>query len=94
MIGFFAVTLPAGILIGMVLHNVPTFRQDSPQQRWLIGVLDCVSGGILVYICLGGCGALTADFSSLPPGELRVRWLMIGAMFLGILVMAVLSIWA
>ncbi|MGB1601249.1 MAG: ZIP family transporter, partial [Promethearchaeia archaeon] len=94
MIGFFAVTLPAGILIGMVLQNVPIFRQDSPQQRWLIGVLDCVSGGILVYICLGGCGALTADFASLPPGELRVRWLMIGAMFLGILVMAVLSIWA
>ena len=31
------------------------------RDRWLIGVLDCVSGGILLYICLCGCRSTSAS---------------------------------
>jgi hypothetical protein len=97
MVGFFAVTLPAGILIGMLLRGLPTFLKNSPPERWLIGGLDCVSGGILVYICLCGCGALVNDFTRpalMSPAKMCLRWKMIGAMFVGMGIMAVLGLWA
>ena len=97
MVSFFAITLPAGILLGLLLRSLPAFRDNSAQQRWLIGVLDCVSGGILVYICLCGCGALVNDFTSadlMTREKIWLRWAMIGAMFVGISIMAVLAIWA
>jgi hypothetical protein len=97
MVGFFATTLPAGILIGMLLRSLPTFLNNSPPERWLIGVLDCVSGGILLYICLCGCGALVNDFTRpelMTPAKMCLRWKMIGAMFVGMSIMAVLGLWA
>jgi hypothetical protein len=42
MVGFFAITLPAGILLGMLLRSLPSLRDNSPQER-------CVSAKMSSY---------------------------------------------
>jgi len=95
MITSFAATFPAGVCIGMLLQLLPAFKTHSAAQRWLTGVLDSVSGGILVYLAL--IHFLAEDFTRTDlnqPEKFVLRWLMVIAVIVGMAVMALLGLWA
>lgn len=95
MVGAFASTLPAGIAFGMVLARLPNFDNDSLSQRWLVGSLNSISGGILLYISL--LHFLAEDFTRADLNQANkraLRWLMVAAMLAGMAIMTVLGIWA
>jgi len=58
MVFFFSVTTPFGIVLGILLQNV--YKENSPTALIVVGVLNAVSAGLLIYMAM--VDLLAADF--------------------------------
>lgn len=94
MIIFFSLTTPIGIGIGIGIHST-TYNPKSVLSLLINGILDSVSGGILIYVALVnlitvemGSGAHT--FHSLTK---RMKFLYFIALYSGVGVMAAIGRW-
>ncbi|XP_074316454.1 fe(2+) transport protein 1-like [Silene latifolia] len=58
MVFFFSVTTPSGIVLGILLQNV--YKENSPTALIVVGVLNAVSAGLLIYMAM--VDLLSADF--------------------------------
>ncbi|KAI7742953.1 hypothetical protein M8C21_010424 [Ambrosia artemisiifolia] len=88
---FFAITTPLGVSIGTVISSF--YNPNSPRGLVIEGVLDAMSGGILIYMAL--VDLIAADFMSKKMrcnGRLQVVSYI--ALFLGAGLMALLAIWS
>lgn len=88
---FFAVTTPAGIILGMGIASF--YNSNSPMALVVEGILDSLSAGILIYMAL--VDLIAADFlgqkmSSCSP---RLQLGLYIALFLGAMTMSALAIW-
>ncbi|GAB4829572.1 hypothetical protein Ancab_019240 [Ancistrocladus abbreviatus] len=55
---FFSVTTPGGIVLGILLQH--TYKENSPTALIVVGVLNAVSAGLLIYMAL--VDLLAAEF--------------------------------
>jgi zinc transporter 1/2/3 len=95
MVIFFALTTPVGIGIGIGIHST-TYNPKSTTSLLVNGILDSISGGILIYVALinlitaeMGVGAHT--FHSLSK---RLKLLYFVALYAGVAAMSVIGRWA
>ena len=87
----FVLTLPIGILIGMLA--LPTDEEPSDNQKYAEGILNAVAAGNLIYIAL--VEMVSEDFRSpLATKSSAIRAAMFVALLAGDLCMAILAIWA
>jgi zinc transporter 1/2/3 len=94
MIIFFSLTTPVGIGIGIAIHS-KTYNPKSVASLLVTGILDSVSGGILIYVAL--INLITAEmgvgahaFHSLSK---RLKFLYFLALYAGVAAMAVIGRW-
>ena len=85
----FALTTPAGILIGLLATNG---EDPSEAQVYAEGVLKSIAAGNLVYIAL--VEMISEDFNSPLATKMNLRGAMLGALCAGDFVMAIIAIWA
>ncbi|CAF4079237.1 unnamed protein product [Rotaria sp. Silwood2] len=95
MVILFSLTTPVGIAIGIGVH-LNTYNPRSEASLVSTGILDSVSGGILIYVSLvnlmaGEMGITAHGFFQL---KKRVKFLYFFALYLGAALMAVLGRWA
>ncbi|CAF4624036.1 unnamed protein product, partial [Rotaria sp. Silwood2] len=95
MVIFFSLTTPVGIAIGIGIH-LNTYNPKSEAALVSTGILDSVSGGILIYVALvnlmaGEMGVGAHGFFEL---KKRVKFLYFVALYLGAAFMAILGRWA
>ncbi len=95
MVVFFALTTPIGIAIGIGIQS-KAYNPKSVASLLVSGILDSVSGGILIYVALVnlisaemGCAAHSFHSSSN-----RLKVLYFGALYTGAGAMAVVGLWA
>ena len=95
MILFFALTTPVGIAIGIGVQS-KAYNPKSVASLLVSGILDWISGGILIYVALVnlisnemGCGAQTFHSHSK-----RLKFLYHVAMYAGAGTMAIVGLWA
>jgi zinc transporter 1/2/3 len=95
MVIFFALTTPVGIAIGISIHS-KTYNPKSTTSLLVNGILDSISGGILIYVAL--INLITAEmgvgahaFHSLSK---RLKLLYFVALYAGVGAMAVIGRWA
>ncbi|GAB2301175.1 ) transport protein [Dionaea muscipula] len=58
MVFFFSVTTPGGIVLGILLQRI--YDEDSPMALIVVGVLNAISAGLLIYMAL--VDLLAAEF--------------------------------
>jgi solute carrier family 39 (zinc transporter), member 1/2/3 len=95
MVIVFSVTTPIGMAIGIGIRS-SNFNPKSLAALISIGVLDSISGGILIYIALvnlmtGEMGPQVHGFLSLSK---RIKCLYFIALYLGVALMAIIGRWA
>lgn len=95
MVIFFVLTTPAGIAIGIGIHS-GTYNPDSLASLLVNGILDAVSGGILIYVALvnlitAEMGSEAREFHSLSK---KLKFLYFVALYAGVAAMAVIGRWA
>ncbi|CAF2670323.1 unnamed protein product [Rotaria sp. Silwood2] len=95
MIIFFVLTTPVGIAIGIGIHS-RTYNPNSVASLLVNGILDAISGGILIYVALvnlitAEMGAGVHTFHSL---SRRLKLLYFVALYAGVAAMAIIGIWA
>lgn len=95
MIVFFSITTPIGIAIGIAIRS-NNYNPKSLAALITTGVLDSVSGGILIYVALvnlmaGEMGPTAHEFFAL---KIPVKVLYFVALYLGAALMAVIGRWA
>lgn len=89
--GFFSLTTPIGIVIGILVTN--TYKEDSSTALIVEGVLNSESAGILIYMAL--VDLLSPDFMN--PRMQKNKMLQLGSnisLFLGAGLMSLLAKWA
>ena len=94
MVLFFTITTPTGIAIGIVVHST-TYSPKSVVSLLVNGILDSVSGGILIYVALvnlitAEMGASARSFNVLPK---RLKFLYFMSLYAGVAAMAVIGRW-
>ncbi|MFS7928674.1 putative zinc/iron permease [Helianthus anomalus] len=88
---FFAITTPLGVGIGAVICSF--YNPNSPRGLVIEGVLDAISGGILIYMAL--VDLIAADFMTKKMRcNVRLQAVSYVALFLGAGLMALLAIWS
>ena len=95
MVVFFALTTPIDVGIGIGIH-LRTYNPKSVASLLTNGILDSVSGGILIYIGLvnllaAEMGAGAHEFHSLSK---KLKLLYFAALYTGVGVMAAIGRWA
>ena len=92
---FYSLTTPVGIAAGIGIHQAASNPDDNNGYNVATGILDAVSGGILIYI---GLANLIPMWLSQNAALLRSSWevpvLAYSALALGMAAMAVVGIWA
>ncbi|KAL8130009.1 hypothetical protein V2J09_019164 [Rumex salicifolius] len=91
MVAFFSTTTPFGIALGMGLLNV--YNENSPTALIVVGVLNAISSGLLIYMAL--VDLLAADFMS-PKLQSNIRLQLWGylAVCFGMGCMSLMAKWA
>ncbi|CAF1295812.1 unnamed protein product [Rotaria magnacalcarata] len=95
MVVFFVLTTPIGIAIGIGIHYT-AYNPDSVAALLTNGILDSVSGGILIYVALvnlitAEMGPGARSFHSLSK---RLKLLYFVSLYAGVAAMAVVGRWA
>ena len=95
MVIFFSITTPMGIAIGIAIRS-NSYNPKSLATLITSGVLDSVSGGILIYVALvnliaGEMGPTAHEFFAL---KKRLKFLYFVCLYLGAALMAVIGRWA
>lgn len=91
MAGFFAITTPIGIGVGIGISSF--YNASSPRALVVEGVLDSISAGILVYMAL--VDLIAADFLSKRMScNARLQVVSYLLLFLGAALMSLLALWA
>ncbi|KAJ0446207.1 zinc transporter 4, chloroplastic isoform X1 [Helianthus annuus] len=91
MAGFFAVTAPISVGIGMGVSSF--YDHDSPRALIVEGILDSISAGILIYMAL--VDLIAAEFlSKKMKSNFGIQMVSFIALFLGAGLMASLAVWA
>ncbi|GAB4836828.1 hypothetical protein Ancab_001742 [Ancistrocladus abbreviatus] len=91
MVGFFSVTTPFGIALGIGL--LKAYNENSPGALIVVGVLNAISAGLLIYMAL--VNLLATDFLG-PRLQARIK-LQISAymaVLLGLGIMSLMAKWA
>ncbi|KAJ0631162.1 putative zinc/iron permease [Helianthus annuus] len=91
MAGFFAVTAPISVGIGIGVSSF--YDHDSPRALIVEGILDSISAGILIYMAL--VDLIAAEFlSKKMKSNFGIQMVSFIALFLGAGLMASLAVWA
>ncbi|XP_074270322.1 fe(2+) transport protein 1-like [Silene latifolia] len=91
MVAFFATTTPLGIAIGLAILNV--YDENSPAALIIVGVLNAMSSGLLIYMAL--VDLLAADFMGPKlQASIKLQFVCYAAVFLGMGVMSLMAKWA
>nr|ADC35581.2 iron-regulated transporter [Amaranthus tricolor] len=91
MVFFFSVTTPIGIVLGIVLQKV--YNENSPTALIVIGVLNAVSAGLLIYMAL--VNLLASDFKGPKlQNNLKLQFCCYVLAFMGTAIMSFLAKWA
>ncbi|XP_021745658.1 fe(2+) transport protein 1-like [Chenopodium quinoa] len=91
MVFFFSVTTPLGIVLGILLQNV--YKENSPIALIVVGILNAVSAGLLIYMAL--VDLLASDFKGPKlQGNLKLQLFCYVAALLGTGLMSLMAIWA
>jgi len=94
MIVFFSLTTPVGIAVGVGIHST-TYNPKSIVSLLVNGILDSLSGGILIYVALVNLittemGVGAHAFHSL---NKRLKFLYFISLYAGVAAMAVIGRW-
>lgn len=90
---FYALTTPVGIAAGIGVHS--TFDEGSVPALITIGVLDSISGGILIYIgVLTLMGTWLINNHQLAKAHWIAPVLAFFGLAIGLAIMAIIGIWA
>ena len=89
MIGLYSITTPIGIAIGIGVSSV--YDPDSLTAKVVEGVLDSVSGGLMLYIAM--VQLIAEDFSKSQQGKVWVRVASHFGLIIGAASFAVFAIW-
>ncbi|XP_010673172.1 zinc transporter 7 [Beta vulgaris subsp. vulgaris] len=91
MVFFFSVTTPFGIILGILLQNV--YQENSPTALIVVGILNGVSAGLLIYMAL--VDLLSSDFKGPKlQGNLKLQICCYVAALLGTGLMSLMAKWA
>ncbi|XP_057547501.1 zinc transporter 7-like [Amaranthus tricolor] len=91
MVFFFSVTTPIGIVLGIVLQKV--YNENSPTALIVVGVLNAVSAGLLIYMAL--VDLLASDFKGPKlQNNLKLQFCCCVLAFMGTAIMSFLAKWA
>ncbi|KAL8130011.1 hypothetical protein V2J09_019166 [Rumex salicifolius] len=91
MVLFFSTTTPFGIALGMGLLSV--YDENSPSALIVVGVLNAISAGLLIYMAL--VDLLAADFMGPKlQASIKLQMKAYAAVFLGMGCMSVMAKWA
>jgi zinc transporter 1/2/3 len=90
MIGVYSITTPVGIAVGIGVSSV--YNPESLTAHVVQGVLDSVSGGLLLYIAL--VQLIAEDFSKTQQGKVWVRVASYFALVVGAAAFCVFALWA
>ncbi|KAL2895784.1 Zinc transporter 7 [Bienertia sinuspersici] len=91
MVFFFSITTPLGIVLGILLQNV--YKENSPTALIVVGVLNAVSAGLLIYMAM--VNLLSSDFKGPKLQEnLKLQMFCYVAALLGTGVMSLMAKWA
>jgi zinc transporter 1/2/3 len=90
MIGVYSITTPVGIAVGIGASSV--YDPESLTAHVVQGVLDSVSGGLLLYIAL--VQLIAEDFSKTQQGKVWVRVASYFALVIGSAAFCVFALWA
>lgn len=90
----FAVTTPAGIILGMIVFAVTGYDDSSANALILEGLLGSLSAGILIYMAL--VDLISADFfhNKMMNSETKMKKACYVALTLGSASMSILALWA
>ncbi|KAL9234061.1 hypothetical protein vseg_008976 [Gypsophila vaccaria] len=91
MVTFFATTTPLGIAIGIAILNV--YDENSPAALIIVGVLNAMSAGLLIYMAL--VDLLAADFMGPKlQSSIKLQFVCYSAVFVGMGIMSLMAKWA
>ncbi|KAK9714693.1 hypothetical protein RND81_06G112800 [Saponaria officinalis] len=91
MVAFFATTTPLGIAIGLAILNV--YDENSPAALIIVGVLNAMSAGLLIYMAL--VDLLAADFMGHKlQSSIKLQFVCYSAVFCGMGIMSLMAKWA
>ncbi|GMH26034.1 hypothetical protein Nepgr_027877 [Nepenthes gracilis] len=91
MVFFFSVTTPGGIIMGILLQSV--YEENSPTALIVVGVLNAVSAGLLIYMAL--VDLLAAEFKgSKLQRNMKLQLCSYGVALLGTGIMSLMAKWA
>ncbi|CAF0982924.1 unnamed protein product [Rotaria sordida] len=95
MVIFFVFTTPVGIAIGIGIHS-GTYNPNSIAALLVNGILEAISGGILIYVALinlitAEMGANAKEFHLLSK---KLKLLYFIALYAGVAAMSIIGIWA
>jgi len=91
MVAFFSITTPFGIAVGMGILNV--YNENSPAALIVVGVLNAISSGLLIYMAL--VDLLAAEFMGAKLQEsIKFQLVCYTAALIGMGIMSLMAKWA
>lgn len=91
MVTFFSATTPLGIALGLAVLNV--YDENSPTALIVVGVLNAMSSGLLIYMAL--VDLLAADFMGPKlQASIKLQFVCYFAVFIGMGIMSLMAKWA
>lgn len=91
MVAFFATTTPLGIAIGIGILNV--YNENSPIALIVVGVLNAISAGLLIYMAL--VDLLATEFMGAKlQGNIKLQFVCYFAACVGMAIMSLMAKWA
>ncbi|XP_021740375.1 zinc transporter 7-like [Chenopodium quinoa] len=91
MVAFFSATTPFGIALGIGMLSF--YNENSPAALIVVGVLNAISSGLLIYMAL--VDLLATDFMGPKlQGNIKLQFVCYFAAFLGMGIMSLMAKWA
>jgi len=91
MVAFFSATTPLGIALGLAILNV--YDENSPTALIVVGVLNAMSSGLLIYMAL--VDLLAADFMGPKlQASIKLQFVCYFSVFIGMGIMSLMAKWA
>jgi len=88
LISLFSLSCPIGVAIGTAVAS--SYEDGDPNGEWTKGVLNSIAAGTLLYI--GMFDLMNQSFGKPNPG--MKKFVMVGSVFFGLGIMALLAYWA
>ena len=88
---FFAVTLPLGIVCGLIIANVTDGKFNRQESELIQGYCNCIAAGTLLHIAYSG--PIQEVFNHENAHSVKALLVLMLSFSLGVAVMAYLAVW-